>query len=83
MQYHHNELNFKRGIIEDDWSLEEIHDFEEVTRIEDLEHQEIDIRNQMYRTRVRDRIDNYLDKKRTEREQMDTFDEDYYYDDDE
>ncbi len=83
MEYHHHELNFRRGMIEDDWTLDEAQDFDDIAGIEDLEYQEIDIYNKNQGNTVRRRIDDYLDKKRMKKEHIDTFDDDdYYYDDD-
>ena len=79
LRFHHNELNFQRGILQDDWSLEDIHESEDMRNLEDVEKQEKTSTHN--RANIRRHIDDFLENKRKRDEDADPFDDDYYYDD--
>lgn len=78
MRYHHNELNYQRGLI-DDWSLDDVHEIEDISQYEDFE--QLEAKSNPARLSVRRRIEEYLDKKQVREQDIEPFDEDYYYDD--
>lgn len=79
MRYHHNELNYKRSLVMDDWSMEDIQEYEDVSKYDDLDN--IEENTEVSKSSVRRRLDDYLESKRAREQDVDPFDEDYYYDD--
>ncbi len=80
MRYHHNELNYRRRLLAEDWSLDDAQDYEDMTSFDDLES--LEEKPKVLKPIVRKRIDDYLEQKRLREQDRELFDQDYYYDDD-
>lgn len=78
MRYHHNKLSEQPGLI-DDWSVDDVHEIEDMSQYDNLEQQEEQAN--AARLSIRRRIEEYLDKKQAREKDVDPFDEDYYYHD--
>ena len=75
LRFHHNEMNFRRGTISEDWSIEDAHEFDELIHNEDIEKKSIPVDKR--RVTIRKRIEDLLERKKNVG--MDPYAEDYYY----
>ena len=73
---HHNDHNFQRGIVEDDWGFEDLSELDTAMQDESLDEQPeyMGANN----AKVRKRIDEYLERRRMKDIDADPFDEDSY-----
>jgi len=78
MRKHHNELNYQKNLLINDWSLEDTPLYEDIS----LYDENNSIMHENKKSAARRKIEDYLDSKRLREKDIDIFDEDYLYDED-